>query len=155
MYLFNALTQKHIMVAQQLIGASRASSQDMVSTVVGHSHPNSSAPTLLSATLRSIALSSNHQALHYSHSHPQRYFSNIMFSVCLFQHSKKSIISIKDLVLFYVMKPITVLFPAIVTLHRPHLFHPQTQACSKFNFSPSKAYFTPVLPLLLLPFSSS
>lgn len=59
MYLFNALIQKHIIVAQQLIGASRTSSQNVVSTVVGHSYPNSPAPTPLSylCNLRSIAIS--------------------------------------------------------------------------------------------------
>lgn len=38
MYLFSNVTQKHIIVAQQLIGTRRTSSQDMVSTVVVLSH---------------------------------------------------------------------------------------------------------------------
>lgn len=49
MYLFSNLTQKHIIVAQQLIGTRRTSSQDMVSTVVVLSHLIPSISPLLGA----------------------------------------------------------------------------------------------------------
>lgn len=53
MYSFNALTQKIIIVTQQLFGAS---SQDRVSTAVGHFHPNSPTPTFLIATSEAISI---------------------------------------------------------------------------------------------------
>lgn len=129
MYLFNALTQKRI----QLTGASRTSSQDMVSTVVGHSH----APQCLVQKHLPFP-SPNPQHFHYS-----QWFSNIMFSVYCSSTLKRAPYQFRILVLFYVVMrhKLSVffllvshsVFPVIVALHCPHLFHPQTQACSKFN----------------------
>ncbi len=79
-------------MAQQLTDASRASSQEMVSTVVGHSLPASSVPCAASEALPFP--SPNHQTIHYSHSCSYKNFSN-MFCV-LVKHFKQSTISIKD-----------------------------------------------------------
>lgn len=138
MHLFSNLTQKHIIVAQQLIGTRRTSSQDMVSTVVVLSHLIPSISSLLGAlcSLGCISITKN-------------------TIWCLVRALKKSTISNKNSVLYYVVMLLVLLsFLLVITvfvfqswLHCNAIIFPSTStSLQQFHFCWIEAHISPVPP---------